>query len=73
MKKEYIWKCQTGKVVVKVIAVTDDWRYKDKVYRVYVMRKWWCHMTYDKLEHALTAAAFVSLQGNYNVTIKKEQ
>lgn len=72
MKKECIWKCQTGKVVVKVVGVTDDWRFKDKVYRVYVMRKWWHHMTYDKLENAITAAAYVSLLGNYNVMIAKK-
>lgn len=71
MEKECVWKCQTGNVVVKVVKVANDWRFKDAVYRVYVLRKWWRHMTYDKLEHALTEAAYVSLLGNYNVRITK--
>lgn len=72
MKKECIWKCQTGKVVVKVVKVTGIWDLSDSFYRVYVERKWWHHVTYDKLENAIAAAAYVSLLGNYNVMIAKK-
>lgn len=72
MKTECIWKCQTGKIIVKVVKVSDDWRFEGNVYRVYVMRQWWHHMTYDRLENALAAATCVSLLGNYNVMISKK-
>lgn len=71
MTNECVWKCQTGKVIVKVIKVNNDWRFKCTVYRVYIGRKWWCRMTYEQVEHALSAAIFVSLLGNYQVSITK--
>lgn len=72
MEMKCVWKCQTGKVVVKVVEVTNDWRFKEKVYRVYKERRWWWKMTYDKLENALAAAVNVSLLGNYNVMIERK-
>lgn len=72
MKNECIWKCQNGKVIVKVVKVIDDWRFHCATYRVYVGRKWWNHVAYYEFEKALTYAAYISLLGSYNVTITRK-
>lgn len=72
MKNECIWKCQNGKIVFKVVKVTDQ-RFRDGVsYRVYVDRRWWNHFAYEKCENAIRSAVYVSLLGNYEVAIAKK-
>ena len=72
MKKECIWKCQTGKIVLKVLKMSDFRFALGFSYRVYLGRKWWNHCAYEKYEDAIRAAIYVSLMGNFEVTITKK-
>lgn len=72
MTNECDWKCQTGKIVFRVVKMTDQ-RFRSGVsYRVFVNRRWWNHFTYEKYEDAIRAAIYGSLLGNYEVSIVKK-
>lgn len=71
MENECIWKCQKGKVIVKVVKVISDWRFHCATYRVYVGRKWWNHIAYINLEAAIKICVEVALLEEYDVVITK--
>lgn len=72
MKKDCIWKCQTGKNVFRVVKVSDFMLDYGNGYRVYLGRKWWNHYTYERYEDAVRAAIYVSLLGIFEVSIIKK-
>lgn len=71
MVNECIWKCQTGKIIFRVLKVSDKKFPLGVSYRVYWGRKWWSHISYANYIDAIGVAVLGSLLGNNDVKITK--
>lgn len=72
MKRVCIWKCKISTTSFGVYRVTPFSGSNNVCFRVYMGHKW-IGGDYERVEDALRVAVYMSLFGNYNVTITSKE
>lgn len=72
MKRECIWKCEISTTYFSVYCVPPHRGSNDVRFQVYMGRKW-IGGDYERVEDAVRVAVYMSLSGNYDVTITSKE